>query len=286
MPTTRGSTASPRSTATIRGSPVSTVSSGTIALPIPAATSPCTVWLSFDRKAHRGSTRAARNAASIGSVERPERNPTSGCRAISWSEGRAFGERRSGGHDEDVRVAQQLDRVEGRIADRQQQESDVELAALQRIRDHLVVVLLQHDLDQRPLSGEPAHDLRQDAGPGGLEGADAQRARLAGPQRLQIGLRGLESRDDRIGMAEQQLTGLGQGDGPWAARPLDQLLADDPLQGRDLLADRRLGVAEPFRGPSERAGRGDRLEGGEVPQLDAEPTIRFHNENKQYHDLS
>ena len=169
MPTTRGSTASPRSTATIRGSPVSTVSSGTIALPIPAATSPCTVWLSFDRKAHRGSTprsaerRLDRVSRQVGAEadeglagDLPERRG-------------ARGERRAGRHDEHVRVAQELDRLEGRVTDRRQQEADVELAALQRPNDHLVVVLLQHDLDQRPLSGEAAHDLRQDAGPRGLK---------------------------------------------------------------------------------------------------------------------
>ena len=61
------------------------------------------------------------------------------------------------------------------------------------------------------------------------------------------------------------------------AGPLDEPLADDPLERRDLLADRRLRVAESFGGAPERALLGDRPQRGEVAQLDAEPTIRFHN---------
>ena len=79
-------------------------------------------------------------------------------------------------------------------------------------------------------------------------------------------------------MPEEQPAGLGQRDGARAAGALDELLADDPLERGDLLADRRLGVAEPLRRPAERAFRRDRLQRGEVPELDAEPTIRFHNE--------
>ena len=72
-------------------------------------------------------------------------------------------------------------------------------------------------------------------------------------QRLQVGLRGLEPRDDRVRVAEEQLAGLGQRDGPWAAGALDELLADDSLERRDLLADRGLGVPEPLGGPPEGA---------------------------------
>jgi hypothetical protein len=38
-----------------------------------------------------------------------------------------------------------------------------------------------------------------------------------------------------------------------------------------------LRVAERLRGAAERALAGDRLEGGQVTELDAEPTIRFHD---------
>ena len=67
------------------------------------------------------------------------------------------------------------------------------------------------------------------------------------------------------------VAGLGQRDGPRAAGTVDQPLADDPLQHRDLLADRRLRVAELARGAAERALLGDRLQGDQVTQLEPEP---------------
>ena len=48
---------------------------------------------------------------------------------------------------------------------------------------------------------------------------------------------------------------------------------DDALEGGDLLADRRLGVAELEGGAAERARPGHRLERREVPHLDAEPVV-------------
>ena len=114
-------------------------------------------------------------------------------------------------------------------------------------------------------------DLRADA----LVRADPQRAGLAGVERGEIGLRGLEARGDRVGVAEEQLARLGQRDGPRAARAVDQLLADDPLEHRDLLADRRLRVAELLGGAAERALLGDRLQGDQMAELEPEPADQF-----------
>ena len=74
-------------------------------------------------------------------------------------------------------------------------------------------------------------------------------------------------------VAEQKPTRLGQGDRPGPAGPLDQLLADDPLEGRDLLAHRRLGVAELEGGAAEGPGPGHRFERRQMPHLDAEPVV-------------
>jgi hypothetical protein len=65
-----------------------------------------------------------------------------------------------------------------------------------------------------------------------------------------------------------------------AARPLDQLRTDQSLQGRDLLRDRRLGVAEAFRGAAEARLLGDRLERGQMTQFDPEPSIEFHDHHE------
>ena len=71
----------------------------------------------------------------------------------------------------------------------------------------------------------------------------------------------------------KQFARLGHRDRARAAGALDELLPDDALEGRDLLADRRLGVAELEGGAAERARPGDRLERREVPHLDAEPVV-------------
>ena len=68
--------------------------------------------------------------------------------------------------------------------------------------------------------------LRQDRRADALEGADVERPRLARRERGQVGLGGLEPRDDRLGVAEQEEPArLGQRHRARAARPLDELLA-------------------------------------------------------------
>jgi hypothetical protein len=54
-------------------------------------------------------------------------------------------------------------------------------------------------------------------------------------------------------VGEQDLAGVGQLDRTRAAGADDQLLPDDALERRDLLADRRLHVAEPGGSAPERA---------------------------------
>ena len=74
-------------------------------------------------------------------------------------------------------------------------------------------------------------------------------------------------------MPEQPLPGLGRRHRSAPARPLEQLQPGGPLERRDLLADRRLGVAELRTGAAERARLDDGLEGGEVADLDAHQSI-------------
>ena len=102
---------------------------------------------------------------------------------------------------------------------------------------------------------------------------------------MQVCLGRLKARDDRVGVPEEQLTRLCERDRARSAGALDELLADDLLERLDLLADRRLRVAEPLRGAAERPLGGDGLQRGEMPQFDSEPAIRFHDRDQQYHDL-
>ena len=118
---------------------------------------------------------------------------------------------------------------------------------------------------------------RQQPSADALVDADAQRAGGALGQCFHVGLRSLELGDDRVGVAEQQPARVRQRDGPRPTRALDQPLADDLLELRDLLADRRLRVAELPRGTAERPGARERLQGRQMAQLHPQPTIRFHN---------
>jgi hypothetical protein len=74
-------------------------------------------------------------------------------------------------------------------------------------------------------------------------------------------------------VAEQHLAGLGQPYAAGAGRALDQTPSHEPFEGRDLLADRGLDIAEPRGGAPEGALFGDSLEGGQVADLDARGVI-------------
>ena len=180
--------------------------------------------------------------------------------------------------DEHVGIAQELDVLERAIRQRQVGEGQVEVAALDVLEQGDVGGrLVELDLDPRPRLDEALHQRREQVLADALVDADAQRAGLAVRERLHVGLRGGETRDDRLGVAEQELAGLGQRHAPRPARALDELLPDDPLERRDLLADRRLRVAERRGGAAERRLTRDGLQRDQVAKLHAEPTIRFHD---------
>jgi hypothetical protein len=84
---------------------------------------------------------------------------------------------------------------------------------------------------------------REHTGSDALVRADTKRAGVAGVERSQVGLGGLEPGSDRIRVPEQELARLGQRNPTWAARAVDQPLVDDPLERRYLLADQCLGLA-------------------------------------------
>ena len=156
---------------------------------------------------------------------------------------------------------------------------------LDLVEQALVLGLLEPDLHLRPGLGVAAQELRQDARAGALERPHPQRPGLTQLQRLHIGAGRLQPGHDCLGMPQEQPPRLGQLHRPRAARAFDEPRADQPLEGRDLLADRRLRVSQGGRRPPERAVLGDRLERGQVPQLDSQPLIRFHDGNHRYVDL-
>src|ERR671936_844488 len=198
---------------------------------------------------------------------------------------RPLGERRPRLDEEHVRVADKqvgLDRLE---REWQGDEGEIEAPVLDPLEEDVVLGLSQAHLDLRPRDREAAQELGEDARPHALEGADPERAGLAGRQRRHIGPGGAKAGDDRLGVADEGAPGLGQAARPGPAATLDQLLSDRALERRDLLAHGRLGIAERLRGAAERAVLRDRLKRRQMAEFNPEPAIRFHDRNEQYLDL-
>ena len=73
----------------------------------------------------------------------------------------------------------------------------------------------------------------------------------------------------RFGVTQENPTGLRERDVTRSTRSVDQALPDDLLECRDLLADRRLGIAEGGCRLAEGTLPPDRFQSQEVPQFDA-----------------
>ena len=87
----------------------------------------------------------------------------------------------------------------------------------------------------------------------------------------EVEVRELDEAEDRLCVLQQDLAGLRERDRAATLGALDEAVTDPLLEDRDLLADRRLGEAEPRRGASERPFPGDRSQRGEMTELDAGP---------------
>src|SRR5581483_533962 len=157
-------------------------------------------------------------------------------------------------------------------------EGQVELAALDEPQQvDGAALLADADGDARPLGAEAAQERGEKALADALVDADAERADLAAGERRHVRSCGVETGDDRVRVPEQKRPGLRQLDAAGAAWAVEEALPDDLLELGDLLADGGLRVAELARRRAERARARDRLERGEVAQLDAEPLIGAHD---------
>jgi hypothetical protein len=114
----------------------------------------------------------------------------------------------------------------------------------------------------------------------GLRDASLQRARGGArhvglrPAELELAevhVGALDEAEDGVRVLEHDLAGVGQRHRAASFRPLDQPVADAPLEDGDLLADRRLGEAEARGRAAERPLAGNRPQRREVAQLDAGP---------------
>ena len=196
--------------------------------------------------------------------------------------GVALRELGAGLHEQDVRVAQDLLRLERALGEGQVGEREVELAVLEQAQQVGGVGLLEDaHLDPGPVLLEAAEEAREDAGADALVDADAERAGGALGERGHVRLGGVELGDDRVGVAEEEAARVRQVDRPRAARAVDEPLPDGPLELGDLLAHRRLRVAELARGARRtNACRPTASSAAEMAQLDPEKSITFHDRNE------
>ena len=117
-------------------------------------------------------------------------------------------------------------------------------------------------------------------------GADAQLADAAVRERREVGASRFEMPRDRVGVREQLTTRLGQLDRAHARRSRDERHADDALERAQLLADRRLRVAEPHGGATHRALARNRLERRQVPQIEPGPFRKSADDSRSYPEFA
>ena len=112
-----------------------------------------------------------------------------------------------------------------------------------------------------------------------LIGAHAQDAQRALGKCGQVRVCRGKSRNDGLGVPQQQRAGLSELEVRLAARALDEPHADDRLERRNLLADGGLRVAKSLCRVAERAELGDGVQGQQVTQLESGPNSRQADES-------
>ena len=162
-----------------------------------------------------GGRPAAASRDSTSSIAEQRLKPTIGWSPISFSVGARLrpASGRAGGDDEDVRVAQELDRLVRPRRARQRPEREVELAALDHLHElALVRGLLQEHLDAGMRVREAAEERGEDADADALERPDAQASGVARLERVHVRLRGEQPSLDRVRVPQEHVAGLGQRD--------------------------------------------------------------------------
>lgn len=173
-----------------------------------------------------------------------------------------------GGHvpagDHDQVLAEQFggEQRGGGGGQRQHHQRQVEGAACQLADQVVRAVLLDHQPDARITVVVRAQHVRQEPGAQARRGAEADPAAAQLDQLLHLVAGGVGVREDAPGQRQERLTGVGQGDVP--PRAQEEVGAQLPLQGPDLLGEGGLRHVHHLGGPGEVAGLGD---GHEVVEL-------------------
>jgi hypothetical protein len=173
----------------------------------------------------------------------------------------------------DKRICAEWRRVERTSRQRRLGEREIELASDERSKQCSGV----RRLVERDRCAVDTQERRHEPGEQIWGGADAERRGAVAVERCEVGLRRAHPRDHSVGMTEQDLARFGERERPSPARALDQALPREVLKTRNLMADRRLDVAEVRGGAAKRPFARHGIERDEMPKLDAGPPFACHN---------
>ena len=112
-------------------------------------------------------------------------------------------------------------------------ERDLELRGAQHLHGVLGLLLDEGELHLRVALGEERHGRRQQRGAGAREGRHPHAAAAHAGDRLELGLRRGEPRDDDLGVLDERLPGVGEPHA--AAAAVDERRPGALLERRDLL---------------------------------------------------
>ena len=132
-----------------------------------------------------------------------------------------------------------------------------------------VVGLVEHELHLGALDGEPGEDAREDLGADALHQADRAGVPALPRATSSTSVAATPSVASTVwACSRRSAPAAVSRTGSRPAGPVEHRRAGDPLEGGDLLAHRRLRVAERLGRLSEGAGFGDGDEGLEVTYFD------------------
>ena len=244
-------------------------------MPIPARTIATTAELSFVRNTYsgvapdrpqRGFHRAVTRVVVL-TDQRLADEPAHAHRAVVDGVERG---------DDDERVAVQDTSFE-LIGERSDHERQLQLAVEQLVDQLLLVVGLERSYHESGMiTAELVDDGREDSDGDALEGADVEATGVAAAESVDIVGDRVDPAQDVACVLEHQLAERCELDGPRATRAVEERSADESLEGRDLLAHRRLRVAETLGRATERALGGDGVEGDQVSRLELSERLHDH----------
>ena len=179
----------------------------------------------------------------------------------------------AGAGDEPERVAEEVPGVEG-VADVAHHEAEIEVAVGEAIvEDGVVVALERDDVEIRQLVANGGDQRGQHRVRHALKGPDPEASGVAGAEPVEVGVDAVEVREELSCVVEQVGAERGEFDGSRTAGTIEDGVADDPFERRDLLADGGLGVTEPFSGATEGAFGGDSVQRHQQADVEVAQTV-------------